>query len=120
MWRPTNPPPPRTATVVISMGGFYSYNFRLRCCVASGGIAERYLGVEPAGADDAHALRERLRLLAEGTGVIRRIGHHLLHVIARLAERYGFGIDRRVHRGLGAPGARPAGPGVVGGGGQHR
>ena len=71
-------------------------------------------------ADDAQPLRQRLSTLAEQHGVIRGIAHDLLDVIAGLAERDGLGVNGAFERPVGAPSARAARPGVVGGGSQYR
>src|SRR2546430_15429654 len=60
--------------------------------------------------DHAQARLQRGWLDAEDGGVVNRVRHHLLHVVARLAEGNGLDEDRALDRGRTAPqaGARGA------------
>src|SRR5258706_11323088 len=63
--------------------------------------------------DHAQARLQRGWLGAEDGGVVNRVRHHLLHVVARLAEGNGLDEDRAFDRSRAAPQARACGPGVV-------
>src|SRR5438445_6818094 len=63
--------------------------------------------------DHAQARLQRGWLGAEDGGVVNRVRHHLLHVVARLAEGNGLDEDRALDRSRTAPQARARGPGVV-------
>src|SRR5437879_12317203 len=63
--------------------------------------------------DHAQARLQWGWLSAEDGGVVNRVRHHLLDVVARLAERNGLDEDRALDRSGAAPHARARGPGVV-------
>src|SRR5712671_5950518 len=69
--------------------------------------------------DDAQARLQRRRLGPEDGGVVDGVRHHLLDVVARLAERNGLDEDRAFDRSSAAPQARARGPGVVRGRSQN-
>src|SRR3989344_6835388 len=77
-------------------------------------VPKRPLAIREARLDDADARPQRLQLLAEVVRVIAGVGHHLFHIIARLAERNALGVDRRFHVLIGTPETGTVRTGVVG------
>ena len=80
---------------------------------ASGRIAQRFFAIPRTWLDNADTRLQRLHLLAEVVRVLTGIGHDLLDVVPRLVERDALGVDRRIHRLVGTPGAGAARAGVV-------
>src|SRR3954463_30295 len=105
-WRPMKPEPPNTST----LSSFIRVSFRQ--------VVFDRLGVT-ARRDRAKARLEGGRLLLRERRVKDGVGHHFLHVVARLRERNRFGVNRALERAAliaPAPGAR--GARVVGRGGK--
>src|SRR5712691_9252838 len=69
--------------------------------------------------DHAQARLQWGWLGSEDGGVVNGVRHHLLDVVARLAERNGLDEDRALDRSRAAPQARARGPGVVRGRGEN-
>ena len=105
--RPTKPLPPRMQTLRMSMAPRECWR---RCA----GSAAAPPGTVPSSSRIGSALA------GEAVAVEPRVGEDLLHVVARLVEGDGLGVDRAFERALVAPAARAPGPGVVRGGGEDR
>src|SRR5690606_10663137 len=67
-----------------------------------------------AGRNGSEARLERRELAVQHCRVEHRVGHHLLHIVPRLAVRDGFDVDRGFQRAVVAPAARARRPRVVG------
>src|SRR5258708_36074421 len=104
---PTKPLPPRMQTLEMSMSGNVG--------------GDRQAG--RVGGAAAHRAEE----LVQGGGLAREpvvvepgVGEDFLHVVARLPERDGLGVDRAFERAFVVPAVRASGAGVVSRRGEQR